>query len=175
MAATWEGMISFGLQHFRRAGVALSFVIAAWLPLAASALEQCPLRFDELTTGLPSACLFVGEFDSDCGGPAMAVFAGDGDAMVVSLVAPSTGQPVFIPAHVISATDGKLVRWQPDLQLAAAPSVGTVRLEGGGEQLRLRLSAGGVVAGTCTVREFVGRYVGMAPDGAPQTALATAN
>jgi hypothetical protein len=69
---------------------------------------------------------------------------------------------LFIPAQVLSATEGKVVLWHSDLELDHAPSAGTVRLEGDGQYLRLRLAGGELTAGGCRFEEFIGRFAGMA-------------
>lgn len=129
--------------------------------------DECPRRFDEATTGLPSACVFVGRYNPHCGEEAVAVFAGDGTALVVSLSASSTSAPLFIAADVLSATEGKLVFWHPDLQLRDEQSAGSVRLEDGGQQLRLRVAGGELSAAGCPFEEFVGRFAGMAAAAPP--------
>jgi hypothetical protein len=140
----------------------------ATLAMAASAAraDECPRRFDQLTTGLPDACVFVGRY-AGCGDEAVALFAGDGTALVVSLSSPATAAPLFIPAQALSATEGKVVLWTPDLELKRAAAVGSVRLEDGGRRLVLRLKNALPTAGGCTVQEFVGQYAGMATAGAP--------
>ena len=124
--------------------------------------EHCPRRFDQQTTGLPTACVFVGTFNAHCGGNAMVLFAGDGTALVLSIAAPLAAAPLFLPAQVLSATEGKLVSWHRNLQLAAARSAGTVRLEDGGARLRIQVAGGDLIAGDCRFEEYVGRFVGMA-------------
>lgn len=127
--------------------------------------DLCPRRFDTHTTGLPSACVFVGRYNPHCGGEAMALFAGDGTALVVSLAAPEAGSPLFLPAQVVSATEGKLVLWHGQLDLEKAASAGKVRLEGDGARLRIAISGGDLYAGECRFEEFVGRFAGMAEAG----------
>jgi hypothetical protein len=145
-----------------RAGVA-GLLLGAAPALAGGA---CPRRFDAHTTGLPTACVFVGRYNAQCGGEAMALFAGDGTALVVSLAAPEAASPLFLPAQVVSATEGKLVLWHEQLDLARAQSAGKVRLENDGTRLRIAVSGGELYAGDCRFEEFVGRFAGMAEAGA---------
>lgn len=157
-------------------GVALLALLAA--PARAHP-EGCPSRFDQFTTGLPEACVFVGRASSDCADDTVALFAGDGSALVVSLSSPANAAPFFIPAQTLSATEGKLVLWKPDLELARAPSVGSVRLEQDGRRLVVRLDRPLTSNRGCTVREFVGTFAGMvqagdAPSAAPQSIAAVA-
>ena len=133
------------------------------LALAAPAsAAQCGRRFDQLTTGLPDACVFVGSYDANCGREAVALFAGDGSALVVSLSPSPTSPPLFIAAQTLSPTEAKLVLWRPDLKLDQAPSVGSLRLEDNGSRLVLQLQPGLMSAGNCPLQEFVGRFAGMA-------------
>jgi hypothetical protein len=141
---------------------ALALPLLALALTASASAGQCSRRFDQLTTGLPDACVFVGTYNVDCGGEAVALFAGDGSALVVSLSPSATAPPLFIAAQALSATEGKVVLWRPDLQLEAAPPVGSVRLEDDGRRLVLRLQPGLMTAGGCPLREFVGRFAGMA-------------
>jgi hypothetical protein len=132
---------------------------------AALADDVCPRRFDAHTTGLPTACVFVGRYNAHCGGEAIALFAGDGTALVVSLATPDAGSPLFLPAQVVSATEGKLVLWHEQLELAKAKSAGKVQLEENGSRLRIAISGGALYAGECRFEEFVGHFAGMTAAG----------
>jgi hypothetical protein len=145
---------------------AMAVMGLAVLCASRSSAEECARRFDQLTTGLPDACMFVGRYNPTCGSEAVALFAGDGTALVVSLSPCATAPPLFIAARALSATSGKLVLWRGDLQLDDAPSVGSVHLEDNGRRLVIRLNSGMVSAGGCPVQEFVGRFAGMATAGA---------
>ena len=145
------------------------------LLLSATALAQasagsaspagCERRFDQSTTGLPTACLFIGHYNAACGKEAVAIFAGDGTALVVGLAISPKTPTLFVPARVESATEGKLVRWRDDLELRSAPSVGKVTLDGDGRQLRVKLADPALQVGECHFDEFVGDFVGMVPAG----------
>jgi hypothetical protein len=148
----------------------IAVLIVGSLPVLVTA--QCPRRFDEQTTGLPSACMFVGRFAAGCGGDAVALFAGDGSAMVVSLSTPSAKGPLFLPAHVTSATEGKLVSWRGDLELATADAVGSVRLADDGQRLIVRIDGATVSADGCQMQEFVGHFAGMVQAG-PEAGVQT--
>jgi len=128
--------------------------------------EGCPRRFDQMTTGLPTACLFVGRFNANCGGDAVALFAGDGTALVVSLSLGPPAPPLFIPAHVVSPTEGMLVRWRNDLDLGRDLTNGSVSLAADGASLRIKLADAALAAGNCRFDAFVGRFVGMVSAGA---------
>jgi hypothetical protein len=129
--------------------------------------DGCPLRFDQMTTGLPKACLFVGRYNQECGHEAMAMFAGDGTALVVGVsVGPAT-PTLFLPAQVLSPTEGKLVAWKQDLELRTASGAGQVVLENGGRQLRI-LPQGVLETSGCSFAEYVGQFVGMVTPGPPR-------
>jgi len=134
---------------------------------AAPSTATCERRFDQSTTGLPTACVFIGHYNTACGKEAVAIFAGDGTALVVGLAISPKTPTLFVPAHVLSPTQGKLVRWRDDLELRTAPSAGSVTLDGDGRQLRVKLADPAVQVGDCHFDEFVGDYVGMAPAGEP--------
>lgn len=140
---------------------------------SACAGQRCPLRFDAVTAGLPTACLFLGRYDPECGGQTVAVFAGDGKAIVVGLSMGEAQPVVYLPGRVESATEGTVVRWRPDLELREAEGAGVLTLEGEGGLLRLRLSGGALRVGSCTLREFVGDFAAMV-DASPGTATASA-
>ena len=167
-------MNSVRIVRVTRRVLASGVLLLTLLPTFAGA-EECPRRFDQHTTDLPSACVFVGRYNATCGGEAMALFAGDGAALVVSLSAAPGGEPLFIPARVLSATDGKLVPWNDDLEHGTTPAAGTVRLEADGRRLRLRIADGELLAGGCPFEEFVGHFAGMlhaGEAGAPRAAVA---
>jgi len=128
--------------------------------------EGCPLRFDQLTTGLSQACMFVGRYNDTCGQKAVAIFAGDGVAMVVALAVGPDHPKLYLPAEVLSSTEGKLVRWRPDLELKTAASAGSVVLAPDGRSLRVAVPAqvqqATAQAGGCAFAEYVGEFVGMA-------------
>ncbi len=153
----------------RHGKFAAPYVVALFLAVSAviaEAQSECPRRFDQQTTGMPSACVFVGRYNPTCGGEAFALFAGDGRALVVSLSASAAAAPLFMPAHVLSATEGKLVMWRSDIELDQAPNAGSVRLEDGGQHRRVRVASGKLLAAGCPFAAFVGRFVGMAVAGA---------
>ncbi|MDX2169462.1 MAG: hypothetical protein SF182_20505 [Deltaproteobacteria bacterium] len=152
-------MIAAALRPLPLRALLLALLLTHAAPARA---DGCPRRFDDRTTGLPTACVFVGRYNPSCGGEAIALFAGDGTAMVVSLAAASAASPLFMPAQVLSATEGKLVLWNDQLDLAAAESAGQVRLEQDGSRLRVAIAGGALYAGDCRFEEFVGRFAGMA-------------
>jgi hypothetical protein len=127
----------------------------------------CPLRFDQLTTGLPQACLFVGRYNQDCGQEAVAMFAGDGTALVVGISVSSASPTLFLPAHVLSATEGNLVRWRQDLELRTAATAGHVALEHDGQQLSITMPVSFAQASGCPFAQYVGQFVGMVSAGDP--------
>lgn len=145
-------------------------VVLALMPCAASRADECARRFDQLTTGLPDACVFIGRVAGACGDEAVALFAGDGDALVVSLATPAAAVPFFLPAQALSATEGKLVLWRPDLDLARAASVGVVRLEGGGRRLVVRFTRPVPTPSGCPLSEFTGEFAGMTTSADPPAA-----
>ncbi len=134
---------------------------------APSDVTACERRFDQSTTGLPTACLFIGHYNAACGKEAVAIFAGDGTALVVGLAISPKTPTLFVPAHVLSPTEGKLVRWRDDLELRTAPSVGKVTLDGGGRQLRVKIADPALQVGDCRFDEFVGDFAGMVSAGQP--------
>jgi hypothetical protein len=145
-------------------GASLALIAATARPTAASdASAACVHRFDTSTTGLATACMFVGRYNASCGSDAIAIFAGDGTALVVALsIGPGT-PTLFVPAQVVSPTEGKLVRWRPDLDLRAAPSLGHVALDDAGQRLRITLNGAPLQVGTCRFDEYIGEFAGMAP------------
>jgi hypothetical protein len=155
----------------RRCATLLACALGATLMTAIAAADAesipagCPRRFDQMTTGLPTACLFVGRFSDHCGGDAVALFAGDGTALVVSLALGAPAPPLFIPAHVVSPTEGKLVRWRSDLDLNRDPGSGSVSLAADGETLHITLADTTVMAGDCRFDGFVGHFAGMVAAG----------
>lgn len=148
--------------------LALSLSLAAAAPAGAG----CPLRLDEHTIGLPSTCLFIGAAtpDSTCRGPITAVFAGDGDTLVIALGVEGSRSLVFVPARTRSANTGDLVFWEPDADLATAPVTGSVQLENDGGTLRVRVAGAPLQAAGCSLSEFVGRFEDMVD--APSDAVA---
>jgi hypothetical protein len=127
----------------------------------------CPLRFDQATTGLPEACLFVGHYNQECGQEAAAMFAGDGTALVVGVSVNPGAPTLFLPAEVLSGTEGKLVKWRQDLQLRTAPGAGQVVLENAGQQLRITMPGAFLQASGCAFAEYVGHFAGMVSAGVP--------
>src|SRR5258708_2523102 len=90
----------------------------------------CPLRFDHHTVGLSKTCLFVGRYNGSCGEPAVAVFAGNGDTVVIGMAFDQTSDPTYFAGDVVSATKGSLAVWQPSPKIPAASAVaGSVTLE----------------------------------------------
>jgi hypothetical protein len=135
---------------------------------------RCPLRFDANTVGLPTTCLFVGRYNSSCGQKAVAVFAGDGRAMVLGVALSQTSPVVYLPARALSGTHGIIVRWRPDLHLDTADPEGSVSLEGDGQTLRVRMPAPAISIDGCAFSEFVGQFVdmvGAAPEPRPLGSL----
>jgi hypothetical protein len=132
------------------------------------------LRFDANTVGLPTTCLFVGRYNSSCGQKAVAVFAGDGRAMVLGVALSQTSPVVYLPARTLSGTHGVIVRWRPDLHLDTADPEGSVSLEGDGQTLRVRMPAPAISIDGGAFSEFVGHFVdmvGAAPAPQPLGAL----
>ena len=146
------------LRPLSRVGLA-ACLLALASPAAAGG--GCPLRFDAVTVGMPRTCLFVGRYNPDCGGEAVAVFAGDGKSVVVGLTLAEAKPVVYLPGRVESGTEGTVVRWRPDLQLREAEGAGRLTLERDGETLRVRLIGQALQVGACPLREFVGRFVTM--------------
>jgi hypothetical protein len=134
---------------------------------AEPATDGCPLRFDQFTTGLPKACMFAGRYNETCGQEAVAIFAGDGVALVIALATTPAQTKLFLPAQVLSATEGRLVRWHQDLNFKTAGSAGRVKLDDDGQSLRVSMpeafrNASASSGSDCPFVEFVGRFVGMA-------------
>jgi hypothetical protein len=157
----------------KAAGAALMVLLGA-IPVSARTPADCPLRFDSHTIGLSETCLFVGRFNPTCGGALTAVFAGDGEVLVVGIATGADSPILYLPARALSGTQGTMVRWQRDLTMEAANPVGTVQLENDGETLRLRLNGPAVTIGTCRFEEYVGHFVDMV-DAAPEPVNASAD
>lgn len=119
----------------------------------------CPLRFDELTTDSGIACLFVGLLGAHCPQRAIAMFAGDGTAMVVLLALSPGGPSLYLPAHAQSAAEARIVGWRNDLDFATAPSAGRVTLDEGGRRLRVVLDHASVPLGACSLENYSGKFV----------------
>ena len=124
--------------------------------------KACPLRFNQPTTGLERTCLFVGRFNNGTG-DLMAVFAGDGSAVVVAIARGDAKPLLFLPAVVDNATTGTLQHWQEGVEPAVAGVVGTVTLEDGGRRLRLRAAVPAGQAGPPA--EYVGYFATMVESG----------
>jgi hypothetical protein len=159
-----------GVEPARRTGMAsyarvvILAIVLSGMP-ASARQQDCPLRFDVRTVGLPQTCLFVGRYNPTCGGALTAVFAGDGQVLVIGMAATPDKPILYLPARPLNATRGEMVRWQPDLDMKGAGSVGTVRLEDDGRTLRLRLDGAGVTLGDCPFAEYVGHFVDMVDAG----------
>jgi hypothetical protein len=113
--------------------------------------------------------MFVGRYNAACGQQdVVALFAGDGVALVVALEAGEDRPQMFLPAQVLSSTEGKLVRWRPDLEFQEAPSAGSVTLTPDGRSLRVAVAPSVAPAsaqpGACPFDEYVGEFVGMASE-----------
>jgi len=111
--------------------------------------------------------MFVGRYNETCGEEAVAIFAGDGVALVIALATSPAQTKLFLPAQVVSATEGRLVRWHQDLNFKTAASAGRVKLDDEGQSLRVSVpvslrNASAPADGGCPFVEFVGRFVGMA-------------
>ncbi|MFN8641105.1 MAG: hypothetical protein U0802_05375 [Candidatus Binatia bacterium] len=143
------------------APVVAAAVLAAGTALAgvgASAPEACPLRFDQPTTGLQQTCLFVGHFrGSDR--ELMAVFAGDGSAVVVAIASGDAKPLLYLPASVDSATAGTLIRSAAGVERASDVPTGVLTLEDGGRRLRLLATRSDAQSGSPA--EFVGLFTAM--------------
>ena len=161
-------------MDFKTAVVALALSTLPAPVLAMSA--DCPLRFDSHTVGLPRTCLFVGRYNPSCGGAMTAVFAGDGEVLVIGLAAKPNEPVLYIPARALTGTEGKMVRWRPDLDTRADGSVGSVELSEDGRTLRLRPNSTDLKIGDCRFDEYVGHFVEMvdAAEPAPSNVNATA-
>jgi hypothetical protein len=157
----------------KRAGIAgalllagLPFAPAAWSADTVAARSACPLRFDERTVGRPQTCLFVGRYSGSCGGPALAVFAGNGATVAVGLAFSQSGSTTYFAGDVASKTEANLVIWQRSLQMLAASHVsGLLTLEDDGHQLRVRLASAPFTVGGCRFGEYVGHFVDMVDAG----------
>lgn len=127
---------------------------------------KCPLRFDAHTVGLPKTCLFVGRYNSSCGQSAIAIFAGNGDTVVVGLAFDRSGSTTYLAGDVQSHTSANLAVWQKSPQVLAASSVsGAMTLEDGGKVLRVRMAESPFRIDGCEFGEFVGRFVEMVDAG----------
>jgi hypothetical protein len=120
----------------------------------------CPLRFDQATSTLPTACVFVGSYNPECGGDAAAVFASDGVALAVILHFGGERSSLALPGAVFTGKEAKLVGWQEDLDLQTAPSLGRVVLDSDGRSLRVEPTAP-LRLGPCPITEYVGKFAGM--------------
>ncbi len=134
---------------------------AVWVTLLGHAVpasgDGCARRFDVMTTGLPAACIFIGQISALGASQIVATFAGDGVVLVVSLVVDSGAPQLFFPARVVTDTTAELVRWRSDLNLADADLRGSVRLDSHGELLLVRFDSD-----RGSTLEFRGRFAGMA-------------
>ena len=126
----------------------------------------CPLRFDANTICLPSTCLFVGRYNGSCGESAVAVFAGNGEHLVVGFSFAQTGTPTYLAGYVDSGTAATLAAWQPTLEEpASSMRPGSVTLERSGTLLRVRLRDAPFSIDGCKFGEFVGEFVEMVDAG----------
>jgi hypothetical protein len=136
---------------------------------AVGAVDQpgaCPLRFDAHTVGLPKTCLFVGRYNGSCGKSALAIFAGNGDTLVIGVAFSQAGDTTYLAGDVESRTSAQLAVWQKSLHVLAASSVsGSVTLEEDGELLRVRMADSPFEIDGCRFDEFVGRFVEMVDAG----------
>jgi hypothetical protein len=153
--------------------LALAVILAAPIALAGERdsdahAQGCPLRFDRHTVGLPKTCLFVGRYNGSCGHPAVAVFAGNGDTVVVGLAFDQSSDPTYFAGDVVSATKGSLAVWQQSPRVPAASTVaGSVTLEETGNLLRVSVDKAPFRVEGCQFGEFVGHFVEMV-DAAPE-------
>ncbi len=161
------GHLSFGSVVATLALLCLPCRASGETGTATAAGSACPLRFDGDTVGLPSTCVFIGRYNGSCGGSALAVFAGDGQAMVVGVLVDESGPVLYLPGQVLSETDAKIVRWRPDLQLSSSAREGSASLEDGGRTLRVRMPTAPIQVDGCPFTEFVGRFTQMTPSGSP--------
>ncbi|MGH7787956.1 MAG: hypothetical protein ACRERC_13880 [Candidatus Binatia bacterium] len=144
------------------------------VPVAAKG-GGCSLRFDGHTEGLPSTCLFVGQYNASCGKPAAAVFAGDGSMVVIGLAFSQESPVVYIPGSVTAEGEAALLRWRRDAdQPAASSPIGAASLEDGGRTLRVQLGESPVVVDGCPFTEYVGHFVDMVEPGAASASAAPA-
>jgi hypothetical protein len=143
----------------------LLFLFAAVAPpirAADDAARGCPLRFDADTICLPETCLFVGRYNGSCGDRAVAIFAGNGEHLVVGFAFSQTGAPTYFAGTVASQTAATLAAWQPTLDDPATRMLpGSATLEEDGEVLRVRLTGAPFQVDGCEFGEFVGRFVQM--------------
>jgi hypothetical protein len=124
-------------------GFALLLFAIATPPINAAddAPRSCPLRFDADTICLPQTCLFVGRYNGTCGESAVAIFAGNGQHLVVGFAFSQTGAPTYFAGNVASQTKATLAAWQPTLEDPATRMLpGSATLEEGGQVLRVRLT-----------------------------------
>ena len=139
---------------------------AAGLSTSAASAESaavrsgCPVRFDEAAGPLQPVCVFVGSYNRECGGEAAAMFSSDGVAVVVFLTLTPGAPSLILPGAVVSATEGKLVGWRGDLNLATDPSIGRVVLDDRGASLRITLLSP-LHIGQCPVEQYVGYFAGL--------------
>lgn len=145
---------------------AVLLLLFAALPPPISAFDDvprgCPLRFDANTICLPKTCLFVGRYNGKCGAPAVAIFAGNGQHLVVGFAFSQTSAPTYFAGNVASQTAATLAAWQPTLEDPATRMLpGSATLEEGGEVLRVRLTGAPFQVDGCEFGEFVGRFVEM--------------
>ena len=163
------------IQSWRSFASSCLFALAALLWSTAvlagehndDSVQGCPLRFDRHTVGLPKTCLFVGHYNGSCGEPAVAVFAGNGDTVVVGMAFDQSSDPTYFAGDVVSATKGSLAVWQPSPKIPAASAVaGSVTLEETGNLLRVSVDKAPFRVEGCQFGEFVGHFVEMV-DAAP--------
>lgn len=124
------------------------------------------MRLDQPSVGLPRTCLFVGRYNGSCGAPALAVFAGNGETVVVGLAFSQTGPTTYFAGDVVSDTEASLAIWQRSLQMLAASQVsGRLSLSDDGHELHLQLAGTPFTVDGCRFGDYVGRFVEMVDAG----------
>jgi hypothetical protein len=161
----------FSIRTALATGVALMATLLASgrqpeVAAGASQPAACPLRFDAKTVGLPKTCLFLGHYNGSCGKSALAIFAGNGDTLVVGFAFSREGATTYFGGDVDSTTSATLAVWQKSQPMLAASSVsGKVTLENQGQLLRVRMADSPFQVDGCEFGEFVGRFVDMVDAG----------
>jgi hypothetical protein len=100
----------------------------------------------------------------------VAVFAGNGETVVVGLAFSQTGPTTYFAGDVVSETEASLAIWQRSLQmLAASPVSGRLSLAAGGQELRVQLAGTPFTIDGCRFGEYVGHFVEMVDAGDEET------